>query len=121
MIDANEVMVMAAWEKVGIKHFHIDDVQYWVIHQNGSGIPLRGSESPDLAWAAAAAFTRERQEEIRQVREEIRKVDHQRRLDISHVILLSKGAEVYGRDAARWERLMSRLESALDEMQRGMK
>lgn len=52
------------WERVGIEHYCIDGVRYWMVHQNGRGIPLHGYESPELAWSAAAEFTEQRMEAI---------------------------------------------------------
>ena len=67
--EKNEQFVREHWENVGIKHYHMDGICYWMVHQNGHGIPLHGYESPGLAWAAAAEFTEQRLEEIRKVEE----------------------------------------------------
>ena len=45
----NEQFVRSHWERVGIDHYRIDGVRYWMVHQNGRGIPLHGYESPELA------------------------------------------------------------------------
>lgn len=64
------------------------------------------------AWAAAADFTRDRQEQIRQVREEIN-------LLLSMVILLT--TEPGDLTAPIYERTIARLESILTDMRKGMK
>ena len=67
--EETEQFVRERWENVGIKHYHIDGICYWMVHQNGSGIPLHGYESPELAWAEAAEFTEQRLKEIMKVEE----------------------------------------------------
>ena len=67
--EENEQFVRKCWENVGLMYGRIDGGRYWMVHQNGSGIPLHGYESPELAWAAAAKFTEQRLKEIKKVEE----------------------------------------------------
>ena len=72
----------------------------------------------DECWLAAAEFTMQREEEIRQKREEIIKV--QRQVDDHHFFCQRNlyGAE---RDGAIWERILAVLQSQLAALLAGMK
>jgi hypothetical protein len=85
-------------------------------------------DTPEEAWSAAAEFTRERLEQIRQLEAEIDAADVMRKSSTAAV----KGAVLRGehdlpflledvRSTCAWQRILARLEAALDDLNRGMK
>jgi hypothetical protein len=69
-------------------------------------------ESEDAAWSAAAEFTRERLEQIRQIKQEMSLLG-------GMVVLLS--VEPGDETAPIYQRTIARLEAALADLKRGMK
>jgi hypothetical protein len=74
-------------------------------------------EEWDKAWSAAAEFTRERLEQIRQVEEEISVITHEYKK--ATVCGVSMGAAT-GK-VLIWQRVLAREHAALADLRRGMK
>jgi hypothetical protein len=100
----------------------------WRVSLEGTRTPWRKSEGE--AWYAAAEYTRNRLEEIRCMESEIRMVRFQcdrAAFDSMKVIdgtccTLSRELEgAYASCSFRWARILSRLESILADLKRGMK
>lgn len=75
------------------------------------GAPNNWHHTPEEAWSAAAEFTRERLEEIRQLKEEITLVTFHKRTD---------AASRFAHNEEPWSRILVRLQRELDNLQRGM-
>jgi hypothetical protein len=104
-METDEEYVRARWEvgsKVpcGPNIMIVLDDPYWIG-------PRRG-EVDDLHWAAAKAFTVEREQEIAFLEGEISLVEEAR--------LAQEGV-----DYAQWTRILKRLQQALAELTKGMK
>lgn len=101
-MDENERYVRERWESIatGSKALHLS--------RYCAPIVIWGNEFPN--WQAAFAFTKAREEEIRQVEEEIMELQD----DISCYHTGEHFYAIYGR-------ILAREQSALAELQRGMK
>lgn len=126
-MSSDEEFVRAHWEQPELTDHTIccaedeSDAPYRV--QIGL-IVCKWAASPEGAWSAAAAYTRERLEEVRQLR---REVDYMRRewqtvsvwVDVD---MTDGNSDVDGvRDLHVCSRILSRLESILADKLRGMR
>jgi hypothetical protein len=125
----DEQFVREHWERI--------DAHDWVNHINGDtgfliaiepscedgsigiGMEFHEEAKPkSQAWSAAAEFTRDRLEEIRQLEEEIAMVRGDRDDMLRHINFHELEWIV---ECARWSRILARLESALEDLKKGMK
>jgi len=109
----DEKEVRDAWERAEEcpRESKMGDGEEWVISLGGFYYTMHMTdwvESQTAAWSAAAAFTRERKEQIRLVEEEI---DYVRAF-----IKLPSGEE-----HSVWSRILAREQAALAELKRGMR
>lgn len=118
---ADEEVVRAAWERTDLYDNRLctwGDTMFFVsIFPHN--LPL--SLTPDEAWAAAAEFTRDRQEEIRQLREEIKELDEWNGTWDEY---LSSGYPIRPGTIIgmiRGFRTSARLEAVLTDLKKGMK
>ena len=92
------------------------DCDYW---------PEEDYESADLAWEAAAEFTLERIEEIRQVEIEIGMIERQiacaPEFDEAFKIWSANDIRNSAANIFRWSRILAREQAALAELKTGMK
>lgn len=88
----------------------------------GVFVCLHGDEL--MAWAAAAEFTRERLEQIRQIREEIALLEIARENAAGELffspLMWSQGQLARTIRTARWSRILMARQDALTELKRGM-
>lgn len=107
----NRELVERHWE-----HTHVCDGSYRSL-PSGTVLIMCGTSHHGFDdWSAAAAFTRERLEEIRQLEREIEVVEGAR-----DVCGMWKGTTAYVRQHCTWSRILSRLQSALAELKKGMR
>lgn len=116
-MDENEKYVTEHWERAeSCPTGYSDQIRFWVISLGGrmftkATVPdAWKAETESAAWQAAFAFTKAREEEIRQVEEEIMELQD----DISCYHTGEHFYAIYGR-------ILAREQSALAELQRGMK
>lgn len=119
MADTDREFVEQHWENTAM---HFDrGIGRHIFFTNNDLYRAVDADSITELWSKGAEFTRERLEEIRQLEREIEKVRSMRVSNLAHAISYSRGSEEYGRDAAEWGSLTSRLESLLAEKRKGMK
>lgn len=111
-MDANEDYVRSVWR----------NVREYADRTSCAVVILTGSDAEDVhssdferttkesAWSAAAQFTRDRLEQVRQVREEIEVVRRRKHEDGKYPAI-----------AAVWSRILARLEAELTRLTAGMR
>jgi len=100
----DEEYVRSKWRNCATKR---DEHNRWLMFTNNAMYRAVFADSLEKLWAAAAEFTRERLEQIRQLEEEI--------------AWLSDGIDVTGDDEPIGERILAREQAALADLKRGMK
>lgn len=73
-MDENERYVRSRWKAMGNLWWDREYDENWISASDDKGQPIRifrGRSTDAEAWSAAAAFTREREEQIRQAREDL--------------------------------------------------
>jgi hypothetical protein len=129
---ANEQFVREHWSEPWLADSH-DGKHYGIVLATASLAVWSKDRSgwaefgtPEQAWSAAAAFTRERLEQIRQVEEEITQVGHalgkeiaQKREDegAGYDVLASDDED----HVVIWNRILAREQAALAELKKGMR
>ena len=135
MMGADEKFVRAHWEWVDVREAQpYEGVKQgkWVARLPLLPFSQIGFENAEEAWKAAAEFTRERLEGVRQLREEIGQMGDLR--DMKYIDILN-ATETNGvgdliddndwivtivRDLCEYCRTLKRLETILAELKRGM-
>jgi hypothetical protein len=120
-MDANEEYVRSRWSE-----YHL-----WVYESKRtfeislSGRVIKGSvKDKAAAWAKAAEYTRQREEDIRQIERELEVADRSGHHDFVTALIEEGdvgGAEVFTRECAATARTLQRLTQIRDEMKRGWK
>ena len=127
----DEEKVRAAWECVGIQWANIGRKRYGMAHSNGLGIPLQVFLTEDEIWSAAAAFTDDRLEQIRQIERNIQWLNESFP-DLSHLDWACNVEECDHYSCNLWvpefvigqcarNRILASQQAALAELRRGMK
>lgn len=129
-MDANEQYVRERWENVIYRDTAFSVVSgphYVIIEANRKQLFAAYRNTAEEAWAAAAAFTREREEECRQLRAEIdealrwlKELDLDRRV-FEESQCRTEQVRYWAIRQVRVGRILSRLESILSDKQAGMK
>jgi hypothetical protein len=127
-MDANEEYVRQRWIDVALwdRDFspYTVNLRYEVeiVSHPGNFFCFHGAKHSE-AWSAARAFTEAREEEIRQVEEEIALLNLEF-WEMHGEIRLATMVEQYTplvRELCRWARILAREQAALAELKRGMK
>ena len=112
---SDEAYVRSRWEGVRLlENDYYEPPRHLIVAEfkEESGLILASEHSAPSAWSAANDFTIQREEEIRQLREEI-------------AVLIDDGGEDGWGDCElaepAYRRILARLESALAEKRKGMK
>lgn len=111
--QTDEEFVRGVWEKVqrhDQRHMHQSPNEWhgYVIVDTGISEVMIGSGTRKEAWLAAAEFTRDRLEDVQELREEMREVEF-----ISGPFSGERGES--------WKRILARLNAELARLTAGMK
>jgi hypothetical protein len=112
-VTDNEKKVREAWKFADIRHTSLTSAGPWYVVFGGDGFDKAfHGRWPETVWHAAAAFTDERRERIRQVEEEL-----------DRIIFAVKAAPVLVNTDEQliWHRILTREQAALDDLRKGMK
>ena len=116
-MNADEEYVRSKWENVtsnSTPQYGVEgNLVYWNIYSD-DWLIASGHETEDASWSAAAEFTCSREEEIRQVEEEIGVCEG----------CLRMWQPPFGNDyggVGPMKRILSREQAVLDKLKRGMK
>lgn len=121
--QSDEQYVRSKWHAVDI----VESCDQWQVGAGELGIQQRfgWEQTKSAAWSAAAAFTRNREEQIRQLCEEIVLVEiamesASEELNFKPLAWhIGQPMRVHRR--ARWGRILAREQAALAELKKGMK
>jgi hypothetical protein len=130
---ANEQFVREHWSEPWLADSH-DGKHYGIVLATASLAVWSKDRSgwaefgtPEQAWSAAAAFTRERLEQIRQVEQEVGKVDYEQNeafmliRDVPPKWVHPEMIVMWVRSLCATSRILAREQAALTELKKGMR
>lgn len=119
-MDENEQFVRSVWDGVNWGASNYEGSEFGVvIYDDSQGTGFR-CKTQSEAWQAAADFTRERLEEVRQLQEEIELLGGDLEVELPSP-LSGEIRTIFDRESAIYERVISRLQAILADKTRGMK